>query len=174
MKSIYIAGNNELSISPDSAIVSRGNPWFKPEDGADWRGKVLIGTCITRLGMHISEKFAERYYQNFIAAVHTYSHTADASVRWMRDGALVTGLGLVDAASQQPLTLTAADKSCSLNPASFKKTVDRAIAYVSSYITLKTGDFVLVDADIDELELTEGFDFDVKIGDTTMLHFKTR
>jgi 2-keto-4-pentenoate hydratase/2-oxohepta-3-ene-1,7-dioic acid hydratase in catechol pathway len=175
MKSLYVTKDNQIFISPDSAIVSRGNPWFMPEDAVDWQGKVLIGTCITRLGMYISQKFAPRYYKNFIAAVHTFSPNANASVQWCRDGALVTGPGLVDANVNDKLSLSVDNSALAeVDTESLRETINKTIAYVSTYITLKTGDLILLDSNIDPFNITEGFDFDVTFGSEKMLHFKTR
>jgi hypothetical protein len=174
MKSLYVAHNKDIFISPDSALVSRGNPWFVPEDGEAWRAKVLIGTCITRLGMHISEQFAQRYYQNFIAAVHTYSSNANNSVEWCRDGALVTGPGVVAATATEPMILSVAQQTTTIDATELRRAIDSAIAYVSTFVTLKTGDLVLFDANVADFDLAQGFDFDVLIGETQMLHFKTR
>ena len=174
MKSLYVTIDRQIFISPDSAIISRGNPWFLPDDAPSWKGKVLLGTCITRLGMHIAEKFANRYYQNFIAAVHTYSDNAEQSVRWSRDGALVTGAGVVPASSDGTLNLVAAGSRYDCDANLVREKIDSLIAYVSKFITLKTGDLILFDTGINDFDINEGFDFDVELNDTHMLHFKTR
>jgi 2-keto-4-pentenoate hydratase/2-oxohepta-3-ene-1,7-dioic acid hydratase in catechol pathway len=174
MKALYITKENEIFMSPDSAIVNRGKPWFLPDDAPNWHAKLLIGTCISRLGMHISEKFASRYYQNFITAIHTYAPLAEHSVRWCRDGALVTGPGEISASTNDALNITIGDNSIVFDPDSLRNSINAAVAYASSYITLKTGDLILLDTDLPDFILCEGVDFDVLVGNNSMIHFKTR
>lgn len=174
MKSLYVSKDNKICVTPDSAIINRGRPWFLPDDVADWQGKTLIGVCITRVGMHISQKFAHRYYSDFSAAIHPYSANDLADVRWCRDGALITGAGAIPQDSDGMLTITVNGASASIDAETLRQDIDKTIAYVSSYITLKTGDLILIDTPLPDVCISEGLDFDVDINNTNMLHFKAR
>lgn len=174
MKSLYISKNRQIFVTPDSAIINRGRPWFMPDDISDWYGDILIGTSITRVGMHISEKFAHRYYSDIIAAVHPNSANDFESVRWCRDGALVTGPGALNASIEGNISIRANGNSTVINADDVRSLIDKAIAYVSSFITLKTGDLILLDADLPNVAISEGLDFDVEMNDVTMLRFKSR
>lgn len=174
MKSLYISRDKKISVTPDSAIINRGRPWFMPDDISDWKGKTLIGVSITRVGMHISEKFAHRYYSDFIAAVHPYSINDAADVSWCRDGALITGPGAIAQTTEGTLTVSVNSDSDNINADDLRKEIDQTIAYVSSYITLKTGDIILIDTALADIAISEGLDFDVDINGTNMLHFKSR
>ncbi len=174
MKSLYVSKDNTIIVTPDSAIINRGRPWFMPDDIAEWKGATLIGTSITRVGMHIAQKFAHRYYSHFIAAVHPHSANDRECVRWCRDGALVTGPGQIAADAQGTITISAANNTATLDADNLRATIDKTIAYVSSFITLKTGDLILIDTDVDNIAISEGLDFDVLLNNESMLHFKSR
>lgn len=174
MKSLYISKDNHITVTPDSAIINRGRPWFMPDDISEWYGNILIGTSITRVGMHIAERFAHRYYGAFSAAVHPNSANDVECVQWCRDGALITGPGQIDASTQGTLTLTAAGSTLSIQADDLRSKIDKAIAYVSSFITLKTGDLILIDTELPKIAIAEGTDFDVDINNENMLHFKSR
>lgn len=180
MKAIYVShgvDGPEVRMSPDSALVLRGNPWFLPADGnpGEWKARVLAAACVNRLGMHISEKFAPRYYADLTIVVHPLNSGAVPSLEWMRDGALVTGEGRMPAsAGCGTVAIEAAGHICNVEMEALLNDFNRAIAEVSRYMTLKTGDMILLDIPIPEIALAEGVDFDVMSGGEKMLHFKTR
>jgi hypothetical protein len=95
-------------------------------------------------------------------------------VRWCRDGALVTGPGQIAADTQGTITISAANNTATLDADNLRATIDKTIAYVSSFITLKTGDLILIDTDVDSIAISEGLDFDVLLNNESMLHFKSR
>lgn len=176
MKALW-TGNGEVRMAPDSALILRGNPWFLPDDGTpgEWRGRIVAAACIDRLGMHIGEKFAPRYYSEITLAVHPCNQGADMWLEWVRDGALVTGEGRVGAEAASVSTVIAAGSHTrTIDGGELLASFNRAIAAVSRYVTLKTGDMILLDTQLPDIALREGVDFDVMFGGERMLHFKTR
>lgn len=146
MKAIYVGSLEpvDIQVIPDSGIISRGNPFFIPEPGA-WEGRILTGVRISRLGMHIPPKFASRYYDGALAAIHPVpvdGAGAGTTLEWVRDGALVAG------------PVTPIDQATALDPD--RAAFEAAIAAVSRYVTLRTGDILLLPTDSEPLELTEG------------------
>lgn len=133
-----------VALTPDSGVTPSRNPYFVP-DSAERRAVVLIGARIDRLGTHISPKFASRYFNEILTAVHPY--VADTEpfpgliIDWLRDSALIVS----DAV-----------------PKSFAETdvlerLDEAIVAVSRFTTLKTGDIVLLPTSVPAYgPLTEG------------------
>ena len=120
----------KYAVVPDSSIVRAKDPFFKPDDG-EWRGLPLHGVIIDRLGKGISKKYASRYYNNCLSAVHPYNlnlnNRMEPVIRWSRDGALVVSPAVpVSGVEKQVLDI-----------------IDDIISEVSYNLTLKTGDLVL-------------------------------
>lgn len=123
----------QLHVVPDSGVNGRNRPWFVPDDMGDGCQAVpYAGAVVDRLGMHIGEQFARRYYNSLAAAVHLRSDKADKAVEWCRDDNLTAGTEHTPAAGFDE---------------AFLADVDRAIATVSRFMTLKTGDLVLLRTD---------------------------
>lgn len=118
----------QLGIVPDSALIGRGNPFFLP-DARVWSGAVLIGVRINRLGKDIPARFASRYYNEVLTAVHpSADDTERPADEWGRDGALMIS---------DYVPAEEAD-------ASLLGLIDTLVRDASTAMTLKTGDLVLM------------------------------
>lgn len=147
MKAICLTPNG-LRCVPDSATITRRNPWFVPADGTpgEWRVSIYYGAVISRLGMCIRAKFAHRYYNRLVVAAATSNPGADPYVAWMRDGALTVGDVDIDK-EQAPTALTLSFMPEQEVKLPSNEDIDSAIEAVSQYVTLKTGDLVLLPLD---------------------------
>ena len=56
-------------LAAETAVVRHGTPLFLPGWSNEWNGFVGIGVAIERLGRHIDERFAHRYYSQTVVAV---------------------------------------------------------------------------------------------------------
>lgn len=132
-----------MVLTPDSGVTPCRNPWFvRP---GLWFPLHLYGVRIDRLGTNIAAKFARRYYNEVVTAVHPYNiehKGADATADWYADGALIVS-DPMDADGVAPEVLAP---------------IDEAIAYAAATMTLKTGDLILLPdpVDITVPALTEG------------------
>lgn len=131
MKAIVLYNDNNrqhTGLVCDSAMTRAKDPFFVPAEGV-WHGMVLRGVRIDRLGKGIEARFADRYYSEILSAVHSYADADTRQIeRWGRDGALVVG----DTATAEQM-----DED-------LKKTMDHVISDISTQLTLKTGDLVLI------------------------------
>lgn len=144
MKALIVTdiSNCVLQLVPDSALILRNNPWFRPADAsANAVAQVFAGAVISRLGKNIAAKFATRYYSQLVTAVHPAIAEENASIAWCRDGALIVAPDTFDPAAV---------------PENFREVLNRAIEKVSAYITLKTGDLILLPVDHPSVPLDEG------------------
>jgi hypothetical protein len=133
-----------IELIPDSAVVSRGNPFFVPDEDMDWCAVPTLGVVIDRLGMKIAAKFAGRYYNKLIVVSHQRRHDAHTPLEWMRDGALIAGnafefddrtISLQVDSPRESLTVD-------LDAETLRAHFDAAIAMASELITLKSGDII--------------------------------
>lgn len=143
-------------MKPDSALLLRNKAFFIPEFSNDVHHEVEVVVKINRLGKHIEEKFANRYYSEIGLGI-------DFTARDVQQKCKEKGL---------PWEIAKAfDQSAALGPfkniSNFKdlnnirfelekngKTVqsgntgdmiykiDQIIAYISQYVTLKIGDLI--------------------------------
>lgn len=182
MKAVCISADASAPIAgcaPDSALVFRSNPWFVPADGnpGEWQARIYLAACIGRLGTHISPRFARRYYSAITAVAHPFNPGVNAAIEWCRDGAVITGTGTIPTADLTPGTefsLVCNGEAITLSPEGVLDRLDAAVAKASEFLTLRTGDFVLVDAPVQPVPLAEHKDFDVNIAGERMFRFKTR
>lgn len=127
MKAVIIDSDNQIiGIVPDSAIEPSRNPFFVPDtDNATWSAHLYVGVRIDRLGKGISPKFADRYFNEVISAVHP-AKTGKDPIECSRDGALLVG----EAISKVQYPQLSSEMS-------------HYVALASEQMTLKTGDLVL-------------------------------
>lgn len=151
MKAIWIDNITplEVYIVPDSAIVSRGNPFFVPDDGEIWESAPTLAAVIDRLGMHIAEKFADRYYERIAIVSHQRRARITTPYEWLRDGAVVSGEPFAIGTDDLEVTKTTTDdeqltESTTVSTASAKAIFNNLIAQVSQFMTLKSGDMIII------------------------------
>ena len=112
----------------DSAILRAKDPFFVP-DARPWRGWILRGVRIDRLGKSIKPEFASRYYNEALTAVHSFTSLDEYEAsRWCRDGSLIVS---------EPVNASALTGTS-------KAEIDDVISFFSRSMTLKTGDMVFI------------------------------
>lgn len=182
MKCIAVTNNpangfRAMEMAPDSAVIYRGNPWFMPADGdsAQWSAQIYIGAVISRLGMNISPKFAQRYFQNITIAAHPHNPSADVSLEWLRDGSVIKGDDItIDSLPENIAVVADNGQCCSIIKQQIIDSLISAICKASAFVTLKTGDIILIKADMADFAIAEGADFQILVNNTPTLKFKTR
>lgn len=173
-----------MHLVPDSAVIWRGNPWFVPADdchGQPWQVHVGIAAVIDRLGTHIPPQFAHRYFAKVAVVAHPGNAGSDhADAEWLRDGALAVGPDIDAAALGDSITVTLRTKdgrteTVQVDTAALMQRLREAIVHVSRFVTVKTGDLVVIDSMLAPVQVAEGTDFTVALADNDRaLVFKTR
>lgn len=132
-----------VDIIPDSALVLHGNPLFIPDFAMRWHARIYLAVHICRLGKAISERFAHRYYDSATLALRAVPETDAPSAGLMAafDNCLLPGAWLELLADAGSLDI--AGDGFSVTVDDFRGAVDRAIADVSRFVTLRTGDMLM-------------------------------
>lgn len=143
-------------MKPDTALLRDGEPFYYPEFTKDLHHEIEIVLKINKPGKHIDEKFAHKYYDEIGLGI-------DFTARDIQQKCKEKGLPWEKAKAfdgSAPLgNFVKKDQLKELNNLSFELKVngetrqsgntgdllfsfDKVIAYVSQFVTLKTGDLI--------------------------------
>lgn len=142
-------------LKPDSAILPKGNAFFIPEFSQNLQHEVEIVIRINRLGKHIEEQFAHRYYNEFtlgldFTARDLQTQLKEKGLPWEKakafDGSAFVGPWLkVQDYNINSLNFSLLRNGEAVqvgNSSDMLFSVDRLISEVSKYFTLKIGDLI--------------------------------
>ena len=143
-------------MKPDTAISPKGHPFFIPDFSNNVQYEVELVIRINRLGKHIEEKFAHKYYEQIGLGIDFTARDIQQVVKekglpWEKakgfDGSAVISRKYID---KKELEL--ADLNFSLkkngsvvqsgNTQQMLFKIDQIIAYISKFYTLKIGDLI--------------------------------
>jgi 2-keto-4-pentenoate hydratase/2-oxohepta-3-ene-1,7-dioic acid hydratase in catechol pathway len=145
-----------LFMKPETAVVLHRQPFFIPDFTQDVHYEAEVVVRINRLGKHIEERFAHKYYDAVTLGIDFTARDLQAKLKakglpWERakafDGSAVVG------------TFLPKDKFAELNNLNFElhkngivvqkgntcnmlNSIDQIIAFASQYFTLKIGDLI--------------------------------
>ena len=143
-------------LKPDTSLVLKNQPFFIPPFSDDVHYEVEILVRINRIGKHIQQKFAHKYYDEIGLGIDFTARDLQAKLKakglpWEKakafDGAAVLGdwvnkseLPHIDELQfEMTKNGTVVQQSSS---ALMLWKVDELIAYVSQFFTLKIGDII--------------------------------
>ncbi len=143
-------------LKPDSCLLRNNQPFFYPKFTSDLHHEVEIVIRICRLGKNISEKFAPRYYKEVALGV---DFTARDLQRQCKENGLPWEMSKAfdgSAPISQFIPITDLESIHSVdfrlkvndetvqhgNTAEMIFDFNKIIAYVSKFMTLKTGDLI--------------------------------
>lgn len=141
-------------IKPDTTIGQSNTPFYLPDFSSAIHHEIELLVRINRIGKHIQEEFASKYYDQISVGIDFTARDLQAQLKakglpWEKsksfDGATVLGKW-VDKTQFKNLQnldfeLTNNGKVVQKgNTAMMLYTIDQLIAYVSQYFTLKIGD----------------------------------
>lgn len=143
-------------LKPDTSLVLKNQPFFIPPFSDDVHYEVEILVRINRIGKHIQQKFAHKYYDEIALGIDFTARDLQAKLKakglpWEKakafDGAAVVGdwvnkseLPHIDELQfEMTKNGTVVQQSSS---ALMLWKVDELIAYVSQFFTLKIGDII--------------------------------
>ena len=175
-------------LKPDTAISPKGHPFFIPDFSKNVHHEVELVVRINRLGKHIDEKFAYKYYDQIGLGIDFTARDIQEVIKekglpWEKakgfDGSAVISRTFLD---KENLNLNDINFSLKKNGSiaqsgNTKKmifTIDQIIAYISQFYTLKIGDLIYTGtpAGVEKVEvgdLLEGY-----IEDEKMFEVKVR
>lgn len=143
-------------LKPDTTIGQRNTPFYIPDFSSDVHHEIEIIVKINRIGKHIQEQFAHKYYDQISVGIDFTARDLQTQLKakglpWEKakafDGAAVLGQWLPkkEFKDLQNLNfeLTKNDASVQLGHTRLMLyTIDQLIAYASQFFTLKIGDIL--------------------------------
>jgi acylpyruvate hydrolase len=154
--------NNQLPaepvffMKPDSALLLNNKPFFLPDFSSDIHHEVEVVVRINRLGKHIEEQFAHRYYSEIglgidFTARDIQQKCKEKGLPWEIAKAFDQSAPLgnfmeIDNLQNKDAIFFELYKNNELvqkgNTREMIFSFDKIISYVSKYITLKIGDLI--------------------------------
>jgi acylpyruvate hydrolase len=143
-------------LKPDSSIIKNNKPFFLPEFSEEIHHEVEIVLKISRLGKNITSKFAHRYFNEIGIGI---DFTARDLQRYCMDKGLPWEIAKAFDGSAPLGKFVTKSKFRDIKNVSFRLeingkvvqqgntknmifSVEKIIAYVSKFFTLKTGDLI--------------------------------
>lgn len=143
-------------MKPDSALILNNKPFFLPEFSNDVHHEVEVVVRINRLGKHIEEQFANRYYSEVglgidFTARDIQQKCKEKGLPWEIAKAFDQSAPLgnfieVEKLPNRNAIIFELYKNDELvqkgNTIDMIFSIDKIIAYVSQFVTLKIGDLI--------------------------------
>lgn len=153
---LYIPEEPVIFMKPDSALLKDSKPFFIPDftNQCDYETELVVRIC--RLGKNISERFAHRYYDAFTVGIDFTARDLQRKLRsegkpWELCKAFDNSAVIGDFILKEELPdVQRLHFSLDIDGKTVQQgytgdmiyTVDRLIAYISRYVTLKIGDLI--------------------------------
>lgn len=166
MKTICDFGERLRHYADSSAHRNR-YPFFIPDTSTSWSVKVCPALKISRLGTHISQKFATRYYDT-VSAVALFMPTelsrnfADADERYfVCDSAYCPGDSVPVGTSETDHVISVGDKAMIFSAETLG--ANKKVSDLSKFATLKMGDLIIFADHALDLNISEGSQLTVSL-----------
>jgi 2-keto-4-pentenoate hydratase/2-oxohepta-3-ene-1,7-dioic acid hydratase in catechol pathway len=177
-----------IFLKPDTALLSNNQDFYLPEFSNDIHYEAEVVVKINKAGKHIDEKFAHRYYNSVSVGVDFTARDLQSMLKakglpWERakafDGSAVIGsfLPLADVGNIADLNFSMelnGQKVQSANTSEMVFSVDKVIAFVSRFITLKTGDLIYTGTPQGVGKVNVGDNLVGFLGDKELFNFKVK
>ncbi|MDD5618934.1 MAG: fumarylacetoacetate hydrolase family protein [Proteiniphilum sp.] len=156
MKRTFDSSEPVLFMKPDTALLKDGNPFFLPDFSGDVQYETELVVKVSRLGKNISERFAHRYYDEVTVGIDFTARDLqkkqkELGLPWEiakgfdHSAAIGSFISMEEAGDLQGLSFHLdinGETVQSGNSREMIYTVDRIIAYISRFFTLKIGDLI--------------------------------
>ena len=141
-------------MKPDSAIIRNNKPFFLPDFSEEVHHEIELVLKIDRLGKGIDEQFAHRYYHEIGIGVDFTARdlqrvAKEKGLPWEKakafDGSAPLGGFVAKENLPDPILFRLEINGKTVQEGSTADLIfsfDKIIAYVSRYITLRTGDLI--------------------------------
>jgi 2-keto-4-pentenoate hydratase/2-oxohepta-3-ene-1,7-dioic acid hydratase in catechol pathway len=156
MKDTFQSTEPVVFMKPDTALLKDGNPFYLPDftEQVDYETELVVR--INRLGKNIAERFAHRYYDEITVGIDFTARDLqkklkDAGLPWEickgfdNSAALGTFISKNEVENLQNLNLHLDINGKTVqtgNTHDMIYSVDKIIAYISQFFTLKIGDII--------------------------------
>jgi len=173
-------------LKPDSALLIKNKPFFYPDFSTEIHYEVELVVKISRLGKHIEERFAHRYYNEVGLGIDFTARDLQRKAKekghpWeiakAFDQSAVLGrdfLPLEDLGAIQNINFSLERNGEIVQNGNSKDmifSVDKLVAYVSKFMTLKIGDIIYTGTPAGVGQVAIGDRLTGKINDKAMFDF---
>lgn len=149
--------NPVIFIKPDSALLKDNKPFFIPDFSNEIHHEVEIVIRINRLGKNIAERFAHRYYDELTVGIDFTARDLQSELKlkglpWELSKGFDNSAVIGEFVSKEDLSGSIDNLKFELlknsnqvqigNSSDMIHSVDKIIAYVSRFFTLKIGDII--------------------------------
>lgn len=177
-----------LFMKPDSAILGNNKTFYIPEFSNDVQHEIEIVVRINRLGKHIQQKFAHRYYNEITVGLDFTARDVQNNLRekglpWEKSKAFdhsaavgefidISQLGDLN---KLPFSLQKNSKVVQLgNIENMLYSIDELITHISTFFTLKIGDLIFTGTPAGVSNVTEGDTLTGYIRDNKLLEIQVK
>ena len=143
-------------MKPDTALLKDSEPFYYPDFTKDLHHEIEIVIKINKVGKHIEEQFAHKYYDEIGLGIDFTARDLQAQCKakglpWEKAKAFDSSAPIGKFVSKSSLgNLDAIDFELKINGESRQLgntkdllfSFDKVIAYVSKFVTLKVGDLI--------------------------------
>ena len=173
-------------MKPDSAVLKNNKPFFLPSFSSEIHYEVELVLKISRLGKHIDEKYAWRYYGEIgigidFTARDLQRECKEKGLPWEIAKAFDSSAPLGEFVSKEELPdpiLFHLDINGETvqrgSTADLIFSFDKVIAYVSQFITLRTGDLIFTGTPAGVGPVKKNDRLQAYIGDRLLLDFMVK
>lgn len=145
-----------IFMKPDTALLKGGNPFFLPDFSDEIHYETELVVKINRLGKNIAERFAHRYYDEITVGIDFTARDLQRKQKELGlpweiakgfDHAAAVGMFIpkTNVADMQDVNFHLTINNQTVQQGNTKEMiypVDKIIAYISRFFTLKIGDIV--------------------------------
>ncbi len=145
-----------IFLKPETAVILKRHPFFIPEFSNDVHHELEVVVRINKLGKHIEERFAHKYYDELTVGIDFTARDLQSKLKakglpWERakafDGSAMVGRFVQKTewpdVNKLNFSLKKNGKMIqSGNTADMLFSIDKIIAFASQYFTLKIGDLL--------------------------------
>lgn len=184
----FVTENPVVFMKPDTALLRNGNPFFVPDFSQRIEYETELVVKINRLGKSISEKFAHRYYNEITVGVDLTARDLQLKQKQLGlpweisksfDGSAPIGefidLNEVGDINNISFRLDINGNTVQLgNSGDMIYSVDKCIAYISQFFTLKIGDLIFTGTPAGVGVVSVNDNFQGFVEDKKLLDFKIK
>ena len=159
MKIIFVDKNQQFRLIPDSALLLKHRPFFCPDYVENLHAKIAFVVKINRLGKYIQEKFASTYYDEIGFAINFYDKKSLESqvqngLPWERATCFDGSFALSEFLAKTDYDPYSLPLTFSKNRGDMFRlhivppdTTAQIISEISTFMTLKIGDYIAIELD---------------------------
>lgn len=186
MKIFRTDESQSIRCLPDTALLVRQRPFFVPDFAPRCTAALCLAVAVNRLGRSIHSSFAHRYYcpEEWSLAVHFEAVELGESLRaenlpddiaWGFDNAIAYAGSTVKVAVGDEIALCIAGERIDV-PISrdISELVDKSIAHISTYYTLRQGDLLLFPLTSQRVTVSEDTALRLRVNGNTTYGFSVK